>query len=75
VAEIGVRPAKRVVLCARKCVASPFLLHSGFVIHREDGHYTEAVEAVLRHNAALPPTSGGSVDPTFILRRNYLLKM
>jgi tRNA1(Val) A37 N6-methylase TrmN6 len=56
------RPAKRVVLRARKGVASPFLLHSGLIIHREDGHYTEAAEAVLRHGGVLPPASGGPVD-------------
>ena len=47
------RPAKRVLLRARKGVASPLTLLPGMVLHEEDGSYTASADAVLRHGAAL----------------------
>jgi tRNA1(Val) A37 N6-methylase TrmN6 len=47
------RPAKRILLRARKSVASPLTLLPGMVLHEADGRYTSAAEAVLRQGAAL----------------------
>lgn len=47
------RPAKRVLVRARKGVAAPMALLPGMVLHEEDGRYTQAADAVLRHGAAL----------------------
>lgn len=47
------RPAKRILLRARKGVASPLTLLPGMVLHEDDGHYTAPAAAVLRHGAAL----------------------
>jgi tRNA1(Val) A37 N6-methylase TrmN6 len=47
------RPAKRILLRARKGVATPLTLLPGMVLHEEDGRYTSPAEAVLRHGAAL----------------------
>ncbi len=47
------KPAKRVIVRARKGVASPLRLLSGLVLHRGDGAFTEAAEAVLRDAAPL----------------------
>ncbi len=47
------RPAKRILLLARKGVASPLTLLPGMVLHEDDGRYTAPAEAVLRHGAAL----------------------
>ncbi|HXP98101.1 MAG TPA: methyltransferase [Telmatospirillum sp.] len=47
------RPAKRILLRARKGVASPLTLLPGMVLHEADGRYTESAEAVLRQGAAL----------------------
>lgn len=47
------RAAKRVIVRARKDVETPGRLHFGLVLHRADGSFTEAVEAVLRQGAAL----------------------
>ncbi|OIQ87260.1 tRNA1(Val) (adenine(37)-N6)-methyltransferase [mine drainage metagenome] len=47
------RAAKRVLLRARKGVASPLTLHPGLVLHRDDGRYSADAEAVLRHAAAI----------------------
>lgn len=47
------RPAKRVLVRARKGSAAPFRLLPGLVLHREDGGFTDGAEAVLRHGAAL----------------------
>lgn len=49
----GGKPAKRVILRARKGVASPTRLLAGMVLHEPDGRYTAAAEAVLRDAAAL----------------------
>ncbi len=48
------KDAKRVIVTARKGVASPTRLTSGLVLHEADGRYTEAADAVLRHGAPLP---------------------
>lgn len=42
------RPAKRVLVRARKGVRSPTQLLAGMVLHGDDGHYTPAAETVLR---------------------------
>ena len=47
------RPAKRLLLRARKGSAAPLTLMPGLVLHDEDGAYTAAAEAVLRDGAAL----------------------
>jgi tRNA1(Val) A37 N6-methylase TrmN6 len=46
--------AKRVIVHARKGVASPTRLSAGLVLHEADGRYTEAAQSILRHGAALP---------------------
>lgn len=48
------KPAKRIIVHARKGVATPTRLLPGVVLHGADGRYTEAAEAILRHGAALP---------------------
>jgi tRNA1(Val) A37 N6-methylase TrmN6 len=45
--------AKRILVHARKGVASPSRLAPGLVLHGPDGRYTEAAEAVLRGGASL----------------------
>jgi tRNA1(Val) A37 N6-methylase TrmN6 len=47
------KPAKRVIVRARKSVATPTRLTPGLVLHEPDGRYTPAAEAVLRGAAAL----------------------
>lgn len=47
------RPAKRVLLRARKGVASPLTLNAGLVLHEEDGHYTRLADDILRRGGAL----------------------
>jgi len=47
------KPAKRIILRARKGVATPTRLTPGLVLHEADGRYTPAAEAVLRAGAAL----------------------
>ena len=42
------RPAKRVIVHARKGSAAPLRLAFGLVLHRPDGRFTEAADAVLR---------------------------
>ena len=42
------RPAKRVVVAARKAVATPVTLMAGLVLHGAGGGFTPAAEAVLR---------------------------
>jgi tRNA1(Val) A37 N6-methylase TrmN6 len=46
-------PAKRVLVQARKGVASPSRLAAGLVLHGPDGRYTATAEAILRDAAAL----------------------
>ena len=45
--------AKRIVLRARKDSKAPLVLHPQIIVHREDGSYTSAAEAVLRQGLAL----------------------
>ncbi len=56
------RPASRVLVRARKGVRGPAVLLPGLILHEQDSHrYAPAVEAVLRHAAALdlePPGRG-----------------
>lgn len=47
------RPAKRIVLRARKGVSSPLELTAGLVLHQADGAYTPGAEAVLRDGRRL----------------------
>ena len=47
------RPAKRVLVAARKSVAGPLVLAAGLVLHAADGSFTPEAEAVLRAAAAL----------------------
>lgn len=47
------KPASRVILRARVGSHAPLKLLGGLVLHKPDGGYTEAAEAVLRHGAAL----------------------
>jgi tRNA1(Val) A37 N6-methylase TrmN6 len=49
----GMKPAKRVLVRARRDVRSPTRLLPGLVLHEADGRYTAAAEAVLRDAAAL----------------------
>jgi tRNA1(Val) A37 N6-methylase TrmN6 len=49
----GSRPASRVIVRARKDVATPTKLAPGLVLHEADGRYAAAAEAVLRDGAAL----------------------
>lgn len=47
------RPAKRVLVRARKGVKTPMTLLPGLVLHGEDGSYTSACEAVLKDGSTL----------------------
>lgn len=47
------KPAKRVIIRARKGVATPTRLTTGLVLHEADGRYTPAANAILRDGAAL----------------------
>ena len=47
------KPAKRIVVRARKGSRTPLTLHPGLVLHRSDGGFTPEAEAVLRDAAAL----------------------
>lgn len=49
----GGKPAKRVIVRARKQVATPTRLLPGLILHEADGRFTAAAEAVLRGAAAL----------------------
>lgn len=51
------KPAKRILLHAKKGSAAPLTLAHGLVLHRPDGRNSEAAEAILRHGAALPLVS------------------
>jgi len=48
------RPAKRVIIRARKGVASPSKLCPGLVLHEAGGGFTAPAQAVLREGAGLP---------------------
>lgn len=45
--------AKRVIVTARKGVRTPLRLAPGLVLHREDGRFTDAAEAILRDAGSL----------------------
>ncbi len=47
------KPAKRVLVQAKKASAAPLSLAAGLVLHQADGRNTDAAEAILRHGAAL----------------------
>jgi len=47
------KPAKRILVQARKGVATPLRLSPGLVLHRPDGSFTAAAETVLRDAAPL----------------------
>jgi len=47
------KPAKRIIVRARKGVATPTRLTPGLVLHQADGRYTAAADAILREGAAL----------------------
>jgi tRNA1(Val) A37 N6-methylase TrmN6 len=49
----GDRPARRVIVRARKGMATPTRLLPGLVLHDDSGHFTVAADQVLRHGAAL----------------------
>lgn len=53
--------AKRVIVRARKGVATPLVLAAGLVLHEADGAFTAAAEKILRGGAALNIGSIGSV--------------
>ncbi len=42
------KPAKRVIISARKDIATPTRLASGLILHEEDGGYTPQADAILR---------------------------
>lgn len=52
------RPAKRLLLQARKGARAPLALLPGMLLHEADGGFTLAAEAVLRDAAALPLDAG-----------------
>ena len=45
--------AKRVIIRAVKDRKSPAIIHSGLVLHNDDGSYTEEAESILRDGAAI----------------------
>ena len=47
------KPARRILVRARKSVATPLRLAAGLVLHEEGGAFTSHAEDVLRHAAAL----------------------
>jgi tRNA1(Val) A37 N6-methylase TrmN6 len=47
------KPAKRIIVRARKAIETATRLTPGLVLHQSDGAYTAAAEAVLRHGAPL----------------------
>ena len=53
------RPAKRILIGARRGVNGPLRLAAGMVLHGADGRFTQAAEAILRHGAALDLWTAG----------------
>ena len=49
------KPAKRVIVRARKNSAAPMSLAAGLLLHRPDGSFTDDADAILRAGAPLPP--------------------
>ncbi len=47
------KPAKRILVQARKGLNAPLSLQPGMVLHNADGSYTSEAQAILRHGAAL----------------------
>jgi tRNA1(Val) A37 N6-methylase TrmN6 len=47
------RPAKRILVQARRDVRTPLRLTSGLVLHKDDGGYTQAAMSILRGGDAL----------------------
>ena len=47
------RPAKRILISARRGVNGPLQLNAGLVLHGENGKFTREAEAILRHGANL----------------------
>ncbi len=47
------KPAKRVIIRARKQIATPTRLAPGLMLHQPDGRFTAAAEAILREAVAL----------------------
>jgi tRNA1(Val) A37 N6-methylase TrmN6 len=45
------RPAKRVLMCARKGSHGPLTLNAGLVLHEADGRYTGLADDILRRGA------------------------
>lgn len=48
------RPAKRVIVQARKGVHTALTMKPGLVLHETDGQFTTAAQAILRHAGGLP---------------------
>ncbi|KAA5604490.1 methyltransferase [Roseospira marina] len=55
----GPRPARRVIVRARKGVRGPATLWPGLVLHTPDGPPTAAADAVLRHGCSLDDAMTG----------------
>ena len=51
-------PASRMIIQGRKGKRGTLKLRRGLVLHRSDGTYTDAAEAVLRHGEKLDPGHG-----------------
>jgi tRNA1(Val) A37 N6-methylase TrmN6 len=49
----GDRPAKRILVQGRKGSRGPLRLARGLILHDDDGRFSAAAEAVLRHASAL----------------------
>src|SRR4051812_9672675 len=49
------RPAKRILVIARRGARSPAILSAGLVLHEAGGSFTSAAQAVLRHGEAIQP--------------------
>jgi tRNA1(Val) A37 N6-methylase TrmN6 len=47
------RPAKRILVTARRGARSPAILSAGLVLHEAGGSFTSAAQAVLRHGEAI----------------------
>jgi tRNA1(Val) A37 N6-methylase TrmN6 len=47
------RPARRVIVTARRGLKGPLVLESGLVLHEADGAFTPRAEAIMRNGAGL----------------------
>ena len=64
------RPAKRVIVHARKGLAAPLRLAPGLILHRPDDRYTAEADAVLRDVFdAYSDTAGGLMAFNHIIMR------